>query len=198
VAGELFTEIRRWHPRTVERDRIYRALGEIAAAAGDRKRAIEFYERFERETAASVHLGEVRLKMADLHAAAGNEREARATLEQTLETAGVSADVKARTLLRLGDSFAASDEHGKAVVYFERLYVAYGKFSELNARAYWKRGQSLERLKLDREALETYEELVAREDLARFEESKRAAERIASLRPRFPKEEANGGKEETL
>ncbi len=35
LAGELFTEIRKWHPRTVERHRIYRALGEIAAAAGD-------------------------------------------------------------------------------------------------------------------------------------------------------------------
>jgi tetratricopeptide (TPR) repeat protein len=198
VAKELFTEIRKWHPRAVERDRIYRALGDLAAEDGDTKRAIEFYERFERETAASVHLGPVRLKIADLHAASGNPREARATLERTLETAGVTADIKAETLLRLGDSFAAENQHEKAVVYFERLYVAYGKFSELNAKAYWKRGQSLEKLKLDREALETYEELVAREDLGRYAETKQAAERIASLRPRFPQEEAAPGKEETL
>lgn len=199
VAKELFTAIRKWHPRAVERDRIYRALGEIAAAGGETERAIEFYERFERETASSVHLGEVRLKMADLHAAAGNEREARATLEKTLETAGVSSTVKAEALLRLGDSFAEAGEHAKAVVYFERLYVAYGKFGELNAKAYWKRGQSLEKLKLEREALETYEELAAREDLRRFAEAGLAGERIAALRERYPKESTpSDGKEEAL
>lgn len=197
-AKELFTAIRKWHPRAVERDRIYRALGEIAASEGETDRAIEFYERFERETAASVHLGAVRLKMAELQDASGRRREARETLERTLEATGVTAAIKAEALLRLGASHAGGGEHAKAVVYFERLYVAYGKFAELNAKAYWARGQSLEELKLEREALETYEELLAREELRRFDETKKAGERLAVLRERFPADPPTDGKEEPL
>lgn len=186
VARQLFSEVRRWHPRAVERDRIYRGLGEIAAAAGESEEALAFYRRFERETAASVHLGEVRMKMAEIHEAAGRGDEARATLEKTLETAGITAATKAEVLLRLGQSYAAADNHEKAIVAFERLYVAYGKFGELNAKAYWGRGRSLEQLALGREALETYQELVAREELADFAEVGKAKRRIEGLQRDFP------------
>lgn len=191
VAKQLFNEIRRWHPRAVERDRIYRGLGEIAAAAGETEEALAFYERFERETAASVHLGEVRMKMADLQTAAGRGEEARAILEKTLETAGVTAVTKAEALLRIGQSYVADNQHEKAIVYFERLYVAYGKFGELNAKAYWGRGQSLEELDLGREALETYEECASREELADFAEVNEAKRRIEVLKREFPPKPEN-------
>ncbi len=185
-AKTLFTDIRKWHPRTPGRDRIYRALGDIAAAEGDTDKAIGFYTRFERETAASRQLGEVRLKLAALYESTGKPHAARETLESTLQTTGVTAAIKAEALLRLGHSHVARDDHKTAIVYFERLYVAYGKFSELNAKAYWARGQSLEKLRLEREALETYEELAGREDLRSFDETAKAAERIVSLRRNFP------------
>ena len=198
TAKELFTNIRKWHPRAPGRDRIYRALGDIAAGEGDTEKAIGFYTRFERETAASLQLGEVRLKMAALYDADGRSREARETLESTLETAGVTAATKAEALLRLGQSHVGSNDHAKAIVYFERLYVAYGKFAELNAKAYWARGQSLEKLQLDREALETYEELASREDLKKFEEFAKAADRIAALRRGLPAEPQSEQKEAAL
>ncbi len=193
VAKELLSEIRRWHPRVVERDRIYRALGDIAVEEGDIDRAVGYYERFEREMATSVHLGEVRLKLAGLHEGAGRTDAAREVLEKTLETAGVPAAVKAEVLLRLGRSYAEEGEDRKAIVHFERLYVAYGKFGELNARAYWARGQALERLQLLREALETYEEFVAREDLRSFAEVEEAARRIEVLRREQPIESGGRG-----
>ncbi|MDP4583284.1 MAG: tetratricopeptide repeat protein, partial [Verrucomicrobiales bacterium] len=198
TAKELFTNIRKWHPRAPGRDRIYRALGDIAAGEGDTEKAIGFYTRFERETAASLQLGEVRLKMAALYDADGRSREAKETLESTLETAGVTAATKAEALLRLGQSHVGSNDHAKAIVYFERLYVAYGKFAELNAKAYWARGQSLEKLQLDREALETYEELASREDLKKFEEFAKAADRIAALRRSLPVEPQSEQKEAAL
>ena len=96
--------------------------------------------------------------------------------------------MKAGALMALGESYASAGEHEKAIVYFERLYVAYGKFGELNARAYWLRALSLEELDLKREALETYEELVSRNDLSRFDEVGKAAPKIESLRRLFPVE----------
>ncbi len=201
TAKDLLTEIRKWHPRAVERDRIYRALGGIAEAEGDKDRAIGFYERFERETAASVQLGEVRLRLADLLEKSGRGEAARETLGKTLEAAGVTADVKAHALLRLGEMHASMKDHRKAAVYFERIYVAYGKFADLNAKAYWSRGQSLEQLDLGREALETYQELILREDLREFPERNLADQRIAVLKERFPDPgpvNASDGKEEAL
>lgn len=186
TAKELFTSIRKWHPRAVERDRIYRSLGAIAEAEGDHEEAIRYYERFERETAASVQLGEVRLRMAALHDRAGRGEAARETLTKTLETAGVNAEVKAQALLRLGEMYAAERDHERAIVYYERIYVGYGKFGELNAKAYWGRGQSLEQLDLGREALETYEELVLRADLEEFPERALAQRRADELRTRYP------------
>lgn len=186
TAKNLFTEIRRWHPRAVQKDRIYRALGAIAATEGDTEKAIEFYDKFEREAIASAQLGEVRIEKAEIFREMGKTREALETLESVLETGGVTAQTKAEALFDLGRTCVESDDLKRAIVYFERLYVAYGKFSELNAKAYWERANALENLDLNREALETYEELVARKDLSRFDEAKKAGEKIARLKTLLP------------
>jgi tetratricopeptide (TPR) repeat protein len=176
----------------VEKGRIYRALGDIAASEGDQTRAVEFYEKFEREALASVNLGEVKLKKAELFSEMGKSGEARLEWESVLDLSGINAATKAKALYQLGESFAADGSHEKAIVFFERVYVAYGKFGELNAKAYWGRGQSLEKLDLKREALETYEELVSREELSKFEEAGKAGNEIARLRRLFPPEEPTG------
>jgi tetratricopeptide (TPR) repeat protein len=188
TAKELFTEIRKWYPRAVQKGRIYRALGDIAVEEGDQTKAVEFYEKFEREAITSVYLGEVKLKKADLLNAMGKGADARVEWESVLDMQGVPAGAKAAALYELGESWADDDVHEKAIVFFERVYVAYGKFGELNAKAYWSRGASLEKLDLNREALETYEELVSRPDLKSFEETAKASEKIARLRPLYPKE----------
>ncbi|MCB1205567.1 MAG: tetratricopeptide repeat protein [Verrucomicrobiae bacterium] len=188
VAKDLFTRVRKWHPRTVERDRIYRALGRIALEEGESETAIAYLERFEREASSSVQLGEVMMELAGLYASGGRGEEARAILERTLETPGAGAEMKAGALLELGRSYAGVGEDERAVVYFERLYVAYGKFGELNAKAYLERGRSLEKLDLGREALETYEELIGRDDLKGFAEVAEASQRAEVLRRRFPPE----------
>lgn len=187
LARELLTEIRRWHPRAVERDRIYRALGHLAAAEGEMERAIAWYERYERELVESVHLGEVRLMLAQIHAQSGRSQVAREIWEQgILSSERMAASVKAEALLQLGRSYAEEGQHRRALVYFERLYVAYGNFARLNAQAYWARGCSLEQLGLHREAMETYGELLARDDLRPFEESREAARRLEQLRRDHP------------
>ena len=67
----------------------------------------------------------------------------------------------------------------------------------MNAKAYWGRGQSLEALDLKKEALETYEELVTRDDLSRYDEVTLAEEKVTKLR-RFPPVEKVEAEEGTL
>ncbi|MEM6915438.1 MAG: tetratricopeptide repeat protein, partial [Verrucomicrobiota bacterium] len=189
AAEEMCLETRRWHPRAVEKGRIYRALARIAVSKGETEDAIDYFEKFEREAFASIDLGEVKLEKAGLLVETGESEKAREELEAILELPGITAETKATAMIQLGDSFANSGDHNKAIVYYERIYVAYGKFTELNARAYWGRGQSLEELDLSREALETYEELASRQELEKFEETKNAELRIQALRRLYPEEE---------
>lgn len=206
TAKELFTDIRKWHPRAVVKDRIFAALGKIAEEEGDTEKAVAYYERFEREAATSLRLAEIQLRRARLLAERGETFAVRSTLESILENPTAPAAIKAESIYELGRSHLDADEEKKAIVYFERLYVAYGKFGELNAKAYWERGQALEKLQLPREALETYRELAAREDLRRFEQARKAGEKIARLEAIVPPEpgpgaegsDENKGKEEAL
>lgn len=191
VAKDLFTEIRRWNPRAVERDRIYRGLAEIYAAEEKLDQALSYYRRFERETFASVELGPARLRMSELLETLGRPEEARETLEKALADAATSAEVKAKALLRIGLSYSGQGRHEKSAFYFERVYVAYSGFGALNAQAYWERGQILEKMERPREALETYSEFVGRKDLESFPERSDALHRVADLQARLPKEETN-------
>ncbi len=186
TAKEMFTGIRKWHPRAVQKDRIFASLGAIAAEQGDPELAIDYYERFEREAATSTRLGEVQIQKARLLADQGKSAAARATLEAILENQTVAASQKAETIFELGRSYLNEGDAKKAIVYFERVYIAYGKFGELNAKAYWERGNALEKLNLKREALETYQELAARDDLRRYDEAKKAGEKVARLEKIVP------------
>jgi len=188
TARELLLNTRKWHPRAAQRDRIYWALGNLAAKDGDAATAVSYFERFERETGASLKLAEVRLAKARLLTEMNRTVPAREALESVLTAESAPAALKAEALFALGESHVTSRDHEKAIVYFERLYVVYGKFAELNAKAYWLRGQSLEKLALGREALATYEELVSRDDLRRLPEVAKAEEKIVALRKEFPEE----------
>ena len=188
TAKDLFTETRRWNPRCTEKARIYRGLGDIALEEGDSQKALDYYAQYEREALQSVALGVVKVRKAEIYADLGQKERARAELESVLETPGVTAESKANSLMKIGELYAGDGEHEKAIVYFERVYVAYGKFGEVNAKAYWGRGQSLEALDLKKEALETYEELVARDDLSRYDEVTLAEEKVTKLRRFLPVE----------
>ncbi len=188
LAKELYTEARRWHPRAIQKDRIYAGLGRIAESEGEIDEAIAFYERFEKETAASSRLGEIQLAKGRLLADKGHGKEAITTWESLLSSDTVAASQKAAALMSLGEWKLRAGEKKEALPYFERVYVAYGKFGELNARAYTRRGEALESLGLEREALEVYRELAGRRDLETYEEAGLAAEKVRMLEARFPPE----------
>ena len=187
VAKKMFTEIRKWNPRAVQKDKIYAGLGAIAETEKDYTEAIKYYEKFEKETASSTGLGDIQLAKARIYAAQGQKQKAQETLETMLEGGTIAAATKAKALYDIGQILISEGETKKATAYFERVYVAYGKFGELNAKAYWARGEALEDLKMLPEALEVYQELASRDDLSRYDEFKKVGEKISRLEPLVPK-----------
>lgn len=188
LARELYTGIRRWHPRAPEKGRVHAGLGRLAEAEGDLEAALDWYERAERETAAAAPLAEIRLARARLLIEKGRTAAAREALLALLEAPGATAALKAEALYALGEAHLAAGERKTALPYFERIYVAYGKFTALNARAYARRAATLEALGLTAEAIEVYRELAGRGDLASTEEARLARERLRTVAPAAPAE----------
>ena len=200
-AEELYDEMRRWHPRAVERDRAYAGLGFIAREQGDDESAILYFDKFERTTFGSPLLGEILLSKAALHAESGQRDLAMETLEKLLENEVLSSRHKGLALMDFGSLWKESENYRKAAAYYERVYVSYGKHRDLVAKAYLERGRALEVLEMKEKALSVYKELAAREDLEAFEEARRVRGDIARLELEgvgepVVKEEATEAKEE--
>ena len=182
-AETMFTELRRWHPRSLQKDRAFLGLAGIAVRRQDYEQALVHLQRFEDEVSVSSRVGEMVLLRADVLEQMGRVEQARAELERLMEMGEAPAELRARTLLRLGDAVAAAGEPLQATAYYERVYVSYGKFREVVAEAYWKRAQLLEQLGRREEAIEVYRELALRGDLAGQGETQLAIDRLNEIAP---------------
>ncbi|MFK5921693.1 MAG: tetratricopeptide repeat protein [Verrucomicrobiota bacterium] len=182
LARDLYQTVKKWHPGAVERDRIFSGLGKIAEANDENKRALYYYERAEKSTASTTLMSQLKLDRARLLAGFGRSDEAQEVLQELLENPIVSSRSKALALFASGELLMDQQQSLKAAAYYERIYVVYGKFGELVARAYWRRGEALEKMTKPREAEEVYAELTSRDNLKSFAEFDLATERLEKLR----------------
>ncbi|MEM1294628.1 MAG: tetratricopeptide repeat protein [Verrucomicrobiota bacterium] len=188
IAEKLYTDLRKWHPNSYHKARAYAGLGYIAKAQGKNIEAIAQFEKFEKEAISSIELPDVILAKAEIQVEEGLTGNAKKALEGLLEEKAVSSQNKAKALLGLGDLLVTDKQDSKAVAYYERLYVVYGRYRDLVAKAYLRRGQALERMDQPREAFQVYRELSQREDLRDFPEALTAEKRANVLEPTLPPE----------
>tara|TARA_R110002096_G_scaffold292391_1_gene486899 strand:+ start:3845 stop:6721 length:2877 start_codon:yes stop_codon:yes gene_type:complete len=188
IAEKLYTDLRKWHPNSYHKARAYAGLGYIAKAQGRNADAISHFEMFEKEAISSTELPDVILAKAEIQVEEGLMGNARNALEGILEEKSVSSLNKAQALMGLGDLLVRDQQDRKAIAYYERLYVVYGRYRDLVAKAYLRRGEALERLEQPREAFQVYQELSQREDLRDFPEAITAEKRADTLEPTLPPE----------
>ncbi|MCF6314125.1 MAG: tetratricopeptide repeat protein [Verrucomicrobiales bacterium] len=169
VAEALFEQVRKWHPAAVQRDLVFAGLAKIAQSKGAQQQAIFYLARAERATASPQRLADLKLRRASLLLALMKPDEAKDVLDSLLEDPGGSSRHKALALFASGELLMSIGELRKASAYYERIYVVYGKYRELVAKSYWRRGEVLEQMDLSDQAMEVYSELVEREDLRKFE-----------------------------
>jgi TolA-binding protein len=182
-ARTLYRELRKWHPRALEKDRAFLGLGLLALEEHQPADALAQFARFEQETLGSPLLGEVARLKAGIFEDQGQFDQAQAEQERLLEMPMVPRQLKARTLLKLGDLMARQREDLKSTAYYERVYVSYGKYLPEVATAYLKRATALERLNHDAAAMDVWRELAGRTDLANLPEAGEARRRLDELDP---------------
>jgi len=180
-ARSLYLDLRKWHPRALEKDRAFLGLGMLALGEHKPVEALEYFDRFERETIGSPMLGEVARLRAGILEEDNRLAEAQVEYERLLEWPSVPRQVKAQTLIRLGDLLVRQNQHLKSTVYYERVYVSYGKFLPEVASAYARRAEALDHLGHREAAIEVWRELADRAELAEFPDASRARTRLRAL-----------------
>ena len=156
---------------------------------------MELFERFEREVTGSRLFGQVLLAKAELLGSAGRNDEARATLEKLLASEHSLGQQKASALYAIGEIYMREARPDLAISYFQRLYVMHGRWRDWVAKAYYRSGEAFEKLDDHASARRTYQELAEREDLAGFDEARKAIERLDFLGGPMPEvDETNPAK----
>ncbi len=180
-ARAAYEGLLKWNPRAAQRDRAHAGLGLLAAAENLERDALGHFELFLKETVQSPLLGRVLRARADILLARRDFPGAIADLEAFLKAPGSRGEPSVRALCDLGHAYEQSNKPDKAVPYYQRVYVMYGRWAALVARAYWRSGQAFEKLNMRTEARNTYTEFTGREDLAGFEEFRLAAARLKEM-----------------
>ena len=191
----MFRDLLKWNPRASQKDRALVALARSEIGRGNTNGAMELLERFEREISGSRLFGQVLLAKAELLGDAGRTDEARETLEKLLASEHSLGQEKARALYAIGEIYMDEARPDLAISYFQRLYVMHGRWRDWVAKAYYRSGEAFEKLDDHASARRTYQELAGREDLAGFDEARKAIERLNFLGGPMPEgDETNPAK----
>lgn len=180
-AGRFYHTLRSWYPRTPWEPRGHAGLGFLAVDSGDDQAAAEHFERFRRTGPRGPQAVAVARAEAGILERAGRPKEAIARLEGIVKT--VRGRAVAEVLNDLGRLHLAAGQPKEAIPYFQRVYIAHGKWSDLVAVAYLESGKAFEQLGMKPEARRTYEELLSEKALASTPEIELAKKRLEALGP---------------
>ncbi len=182
-AKKLYAGLRKWNPRAVERERAYFGLASIASKDSEWDEAVVQLEKLRDEGVSPALQADGQMLLATIQLQRDDRSAARATYEALLEDKFAPARTKGEALVALGGLLSSMNEKKKAAAYFERVYIGYGRYPDLVAKAYRKRGQLLEDLGMPEKAVEVYTEMTGRADLEDFPETGEARTRLKELAP---------------
>jgi len=184
---QMWRDLVKWNPRAVQKDQALAALGLFEMQRGNEKKALEYFNRFEKETMGSPQFGKIMLAKADLLELRGQREDARKSLETLLANKYSAGAEKAQALYRIGESYMKEDKPKLAVPYYQRVYVMYGRWRDWVGKAYLRSGEAFEKLQDKDAARRTYQEFTENKSMSDLQEYNKASERLQSLGGPLPK-----------
>lgn len=178
---QLYLDLRKWHPRAVEKERSSYGLGMIALAGGENEDAMQWFDRCVAESITGASGNDAQLEKAALLRKAMKPQEAVVALESVTSNRLATSAQKARALLALGYCAVDAGDLKRAAKHFERCYLSGAKWKDSAAEAWLQHGLVLEKLKDRAAALTAYRALLEKKDLAALAPVKEARARIAVL-----------------
>jgi tetratricopeptide (TPR) repeat protein len=193
-AERLFEGLRQWYPRAPERDRAFAGLGFLALANGDHERALAMFDRFEKtavmpKSAPDTHgISIVESEIGGRVALARGRLLEATQMEKALhlytavqKSKAMPSKIRAEAFLAAASLQTQRGQMREALPIYEQVYVLFNRYPELVAKAYWGRGQALEKLGKSELAREVYSELAQRDDLKTTREAADGRQRALTL-----------------
>jgi TolA-binding protein len=180
-AKQLYSDLRKWHPRALEKERSSFGLGMIALAANEDDEAMKWFDRCIAESITGASGNDARLEKAALLRRRKKPAEAIAVLERVTANRLATSAQKARALLALGHCIMDTGDLKRAATHFERCYLSGAKYKDTAAEARLQHGLLLEKLHGKAAALTAYRELLEKKDLAFLPPAQQARARITAL-----------------
>ncbi len=180
-AEKMWRDLVKWNPRAAQKDDAYAALGMIEAQRGNEKAALEYFDRFEKQTLGSMIFGKVMLAKANMLVERGDTEAARKALESLLASTYATGAEKAEALYLIGSLYMKEKKYALAIPYFQRIYIMHGRWKDWVAKAYLSSGEAFEQLSDTISARKTYEEMGKLEELESLPEAIEARQRLQAL-----------------
>ena len=179
-AEKFYRALASGFPKSELLDYSFNGLGQIALSAGKAAEAISFFEMAVDKAGATSKLREVTHGKAKALLLLGKLEEAKTVFEQVASTREWRGECTAEAVFYLGEvAFAKGDISG-AVQYFQRVFVAYQRYSKVVAKAYLRAADCFEKLGEPEKGLAHLREMISKEKLAAFPEMESAKKRIGS------------------
>ncbi len=169
------------YPKSDYLDYAYNGLGEIAYQKNDLQLALRYFMDGTNKIAASTKLKDITVGEGKTLLALNRLDEARKVFEQVASVREWRGESTAFSVFSLGEIEAKKQHWAEANAYFQRVYVGYQKFLPWVAKAYIRSGECFEKLNKQKEAANTYRELLRNEKLAGFSEAQTARQKLQAL-----------------
>ncbi len=205
-ASLIYEGLRKWWPRSPEKDRAYAGLGFLAARAKDETLALGYFDKYEQtsvmpktapdEKGVALVEGELggKVAMARADLLASREPEQAMNIFLAIQRSkSMPARARAEAFIKAARLNVSQQKYRESLPYFEQVYLLFNRFPSLVAEAYYERGEALEKLGMPDKAREVYSELAVREDLASYDQAKLGRERAEALGGVILPKEPEGG-----
>jgi tetratricopeptide (TPR) repeat protein len=205
-AAVIYEGLRKWWPRSPERDRAYAGLGFIAAKADEQPKALEYFDRYEKtsvmpksppdENGVALVQGELGGKVAMARAGLLATRDPERAMHIFLaiqKSKAMPAKSRGEAFMSAARLHVSQGRHREALPYYEQVYLLFNRFPEMVASAYYERGEALEKLNMKDKAREVYSELATRDDLKSYKPSELGQQRAEALGGVIEPKEPEGG-----
>lgn len=193
-ARHMYDGLRKWWPRSPERDRAFAGLGFLAVKAVEEDKAMDYFERYERtsvmpksatdENGVALIQGELGGKVALAKAALvakSKPEQAMHILLAVQKSKAMPTRQRADAFLQAAQLHVSKQRYRESLPYFEQIYILFNRYPDLVAEAYYGRGEALEKLGMNEKAREVYSEAANRSDLSSSRHALMAAERARAL-----------------
>ena len=180
-AAPFYRHLMDYHPKSDVVDFAYNGLGEIAYQKKDYPKALRFFTEGTDKIAAARKLKELTVGQAKTLLALGRLDEAKKLFEQVAGVREWRGETTAFCVYSIGQIEEKQSHWAEANAYYQRVFVAYQKFSPWVAKAYIGSADSLEKLGKTQDAVKTLQEMLRNDKLTDFPEAAEARQKLAAL-----------------